>query len=209
MKFFQNKQTQLKKTTAPNLNSNNKTGINLRPWREEKRKKQQQKFIYLSLISAILGLLISLVIWQSTLNSIDTLEQENQFIKQHLLQLSIEMEAVASLQKKHQQLLTHLEAIQQLKNSRLIATQLMQQLAKSINDGIVLTELKRNENQLTLQGQAMQSQAVTTWINYLNLQPSFGEPVLRSMTKNNQTNLTHFTLMIPLKIRQPLQEPVK
>ena len=178
-------------------------GINLRPWREENRQQQQKKFIQLSFTSLIIGLLVSLILWQNTAASIKNIQQENSLIQAHLTQLTMEIQEVAQLHEKRQRLLKHLDVIQKLQNNRTVAIELMQQLTNSMNDGVFLTELKRTETQLLLEGQANTSQAITTLMRSLNIQPRYAEPILRSITSSETTNLTHFHLLFPL------QEPIK
>ncbi|NLW05964.1 MAG: hypothetical protein GX029_12200 [Pseudomonadaceae bacterium] len=177
--------------------------INLRPWREEKRQQQQKVFTQLSLVSLMFGLLISLVLWQNTTASVTAIQEENQLIKKHLALLDTEIKEVVNLREQRQQLLKRIEVIQKLQSNRPVAVELMQQLANSINDGVFLTQLERTESQLILQGQANTSAAIATWMRSLNVQPRFGEPILRNITTNDKTSLTHFNLLIPL------QEPTK
>lgn len=177
--------------------------INLRPWRETNRQQQQRNFMQLSLAALMLGLLISLLLWHKTTSSITTIQKENQLIQQHLNQLELEINAVTNLREKRQQLLKRIIIIQQLQNKRAIAVELMQQLASSINDGVFLTELKRTETALLLKGQANTSQAIAAWMRDLKTQSRYGEPILRSMTNNDKTRLTHFDLLIPLQALIP------
>lgn len=177
--------------------------INLRPWREANRQKQQRSFTQLSLAALMLGLLISLLLWHKTTSAITHIQKENQLIKQHLTQLELEINAVTNLREKRQQLLKRITIIQQLQNKRAITVELMQQLASSINDGVFLTELKRTETALLLKGQANTSQAIAAWMRDLKTQSRYGEPILRSMINNDKTRLTHFDLLIPLQALIP------
>lgn len=178
-------------------------GINLRPWREENRQKQQKIFTQLSLATLAFSLLVSLILWNSSSRSVAAIQEENQLIQDHLAALGIEIKEIANLNEQRQQLLKRINVIQNLQNNRPITLELMQQLANSMNDDVFLIELKRTETQLLLQGQANASQAITTWMRSLNQQPRFGEPVLRSLATHEKDNSTHFDLLISL------QEPNK
>lgn len=178
-------------------------GINLRPWREERRQNQQKKFTKLSFLALFFGLFISTLLWHSTTSSIAAIQEENQLIKNSRAALDTEIKEVANLRDKRQQLLKRIEVIQQLQNNRPITIELMDQLASSINDGIYLTEIKRTDNSLLIQGRARPSQAVAAWMRSLKEQPRFNEPVLRSLITDEKTNITRFDLLLPL------QEPTK
>lgn len=177
--------------------------INLRPWREENRQQRQTRFTQLSLATLVFSLLASLVLWQHTRAAIALTQQENQFLQQRLTQLNTKTQAVNQLREQGQRLQKHLAVIQQLQNSRTAVVELMQQLTHSMNDGVFLTELKRTETQLLLEGQANTSQAITQLMRSLNAQSRYAEPLLRSITNNDSTGLTHFILLIPL------QEPIQ
>lgn len=178
---------------------NTNTGINLRPWREEKRQEQQKFFTQLSLLALVVGLLISILLWQSTTASITTIKNENQFIKTHMTQLDKEIKEVANLREKRQQLLKRIEVIQKLQDNRTITVEIMDQLAGSINEGIYLTEIERTKNQILIEGQANPSQAVAAWMRSLKKQARFNEPVLRSLITDDQSGLTRFHLLLPLR----------
>ena len=180
-----------------NININ--IGINLRPWREERRQKQQKTFAQLSWLALVVGLLISVLLWQSTKASIAIIQDENQFIKTRMTLLDKEIKEVANLREKRQQLLKRIEVIQKLQDNRSLTVEIMDQLASSINSGIYLIEIKRNNNQILIEGHANPSQAVAAWMRNLKKQPRFNEPVLRSLTTDDKSNLTHFDLLLPLK----------
>jgi len=178
---------------------NTNIGINLRPWREERRQRQQKKFIQLSLLALITGLLISTLLWKSTTASIAIIQDENQLIKTRRAQLDTEIKEVANLREKRQQLLKRIEVIRKLQDNRTVTVEIMDQLAGSINDGIYLTEIKRTENQILIEGRASPSKAVATWMRSLKEQPRFNEPVLRSLTTDDKSSLTRFNLLLPLR----------
>lgn len=182
---------------------NTNLGINLRPWREEKRQKQQKFFVQLSLLALILGLLISTLLWRSTDRSLVVIQEESQLINRHMTQLNHEIKEVADLREKRQQLLKRIAVIQKLQSNRPVTVELMEQLASSMNDGVHLVSVERTENQLTLEGRAQSSQAIATLMRSLNEQKRFGEPLLRNLTIDDKTGLTRFDLQLPLQEPKP------
>ncbi len=179
------------------------TSINLRPWRETNRQKQQRRFIQLNLSALVLSLLISLLLWHNTTSAITNTQKENQVIQAHLTQLELEINTITSLREKRQQLLKRITIIQQLQGKRAITVALIQQLTNSINDAVFLTKIKRIETALLLEGQANTSQAIAAWMRDLKNQSHYGEPVLRSIINKEKTQLTHFDLLIPVQEPTP------
>ncbi|WP_114417325.1 PilN domain-containing protein [Marinospirillum perlucidum] len=175
-------------------------GINLRPWREERRQLRQKQFNYLASASLLLGLLLSSLWWWTNSNTTEALKQENQLIREELQVLDAEIREVTELRSKRERLLQRMEVIQSLQQERPVTIQLLNQLTSSLNDGIYLTNLRRENNRLVIQGQAQPSQALSDWMRNLQSQPRFHEPVLRSVTSDEGRNASRFDLLLPLAV---------
>jgi len=178
-------------------------GINLRPWREERRQLRQTQFVYLAVATLIIGLLLSGFWWWSGNQSINAVQQENQLIREQLGVLDAEIREVTELREKREQLLQRIEVIQSLQQQRPVTIELLDQLTGSLTEGIYLTDVRRQGNQLTIQGHATPSQALSDWMRSLEQQQRFREPVLRSVTSDESIGANRFDLLLPLAEDQP------
>lgn len=174
-------------------------GINLRPWREEQRQKRQKTFARQALLALIVGLLFSALIWQASQQSIASAHQENALIRQQMAILDKEIREVLELREKRAQLLQRIDVIQKLQQERPTSIQVMDQLTASLTDGVYLTDVRRNGNQLTINGMAQPPQAVSNWMRSLSAQPRFSEPVLRTLNANEAAAAARFDLILPIQ----------
>ncbi|MBE0506327.1 MAG: PilN domain-containing protein [Marinospirillum sp.] len=178
-------------------------GINLRPWREEKRQQRQALFTQLCLLALVAGLLITALIWYSNNQSISAVKQENQLIKTQMTTLDQQIREVINLQRNHEQLLQRIQVIQKLQQDRPVTIEIMDQMTASLENGVYLTDIKRQSNQLTLTGLAQPPQVVPAWMRKLSQQPRFSEPVLRSLNTDTSNSAARFDLLLPLKEPTP------
>jgi type IV pilus assembly protein PilN len=178
-------------------------GINLRPWREEKRQQRQTLFTQLCLLALVVGLLFSALIWQSNNQSIAAVKQENQLIRSQTAILDQQIQEVLNLQNKRELLLQRIQVIQKLQQDRPVTIEIMDQLAASLENGIYLTDIKRRGNQLTLLGLAQPPQVVSGWMRSLSQQPRFSEPVLHSLNTDTSNSSARFDLLLPLQEPTP------
>lgn len=178
-------------------------GINLRPWREEKRQQSQALFIQLSLLAFFVGLFISALIWYSNNQSIAAVKQENQLIISQTALLDQQIQEVLNLQSKREQLLQRIQVIQKLQQDRPVTIEIMDQLTASLENGIYLTNIRRQSDQLTLTGLAQPPQVVSAWMRHLSQQPRFNEPVLRSLNTDTSNSAARFDLLLPLQEPAP------
>ncbi len=173
-------------------------GINLRPWREEKRQLKQTQFLHLTVATLILAVALSGYWWWSNNQSIKAVQEENQLIRDQLNILDQEIKEVTALREKREQLLQRIEVIQELQRERPITIELLDQLTASLTDGVYLTDVRRQRNQITIQGHATPSQALSEWMRRLEQQQRFREPRLRNLTTDESLGASRFDLLLPI-----------
>lgn len=173
-------------------------GINLRPWREERREQRQKQFTLVCLLALILGLLISGLAYYSGQQTLDALTQENNMIQQSTRILDLEIAEVGQLRQKKDTLLHRIQVIEGLQAHRFQTLDIFDQLAASNHDGVQLTAVRRQGQELQLQGRADPTPALSAWMRQLEAQAAFHDPVLRSINAEESTLSHRFNLMIPL-----------
>lgn len=173
-------------------------GINLRPWREERREKRQKQFTQLSLMACLLGLLISGLAYYSSQQALAALTQENQMIQQNTRILDLEIAEVGQLRQKKDTLLHRIQVIEGLQAHRFQTLDIFDQLAASNHDGVQLTAARRQGRELQLQGWVYPTPALSAWMRQLESQEAFRAPLLRSINAEENTLSHRFNLMVPL-----------
>jgi type IV pilus assembly protein PilN len=141
---------------------------------------------YLLLGLIILGLgFVGLRYWKlsSTLAGIKAEIVVNQREFDRLKPIIAEVEA---FKKKNQELKHKIEVIEQLKQNQYGPVRVMDEVSKALPDLLWLTNMGLTGNLLTLQGQALNENAVANFISNLGASPFFAEPSLKIMSQDER-----------------------
>jgi type IV pilus assembly protein PilN len=141
-------------------------------------------YVLLGLI--ILGLaFVGLRYWKlsSTLAAIKAEIVVNQREFDRLKPIIAEVEA---FKKKNAELKHKIEVIEQLKQNQYGPVRVMDEVSKALPDLLWLTNMGLTGNTLTLQGQALNENAVANFISNLGASPFFAEPSLKIMSQDER-----------------------
>lgn len=141
-------------------------------------------YILLGLI--IVGLaFVGLRYWKlsSTLAAIKAEIVVNQREYERLKPIIAEVEA---FKKKNAELKHKIEVIEQLKQNQYGPVRIMDEVSKALPDLLWLTNMGLTGNVLTLQGQALNENAVANFISNLAASPFFAEPSLKIMSQDDR-----------------------
>lgn len=141
--------------------------INLLPWREARRKQRQQEF-YLMMGAAVgAGVLASLLIWSYLNGQITGQQDRNAFLEGEIKKVEAQITDIKQLKDKHQALLARKEVIEKLQGDRYKMVHLFDALMRTVPDGLVLTGLKQDGEQMTLMGRAQSNARVASYMRNL------------------------------------------
>ncbi|MBE2211524.1 MAG: PilN domain-containing protein [Xanthomonadaceae bacterium] len=141
--------------------------INLLPWREERRKQRQQEF-YMMMAGAVgVGVLLSGLIWAYLNGQISGQMNRNAYLETETKKVEAQIADIAELKNKHQSLLARKEVIEQLQGDRYKMVHLFDAIMRTVPDGLVLTGLKQEGEQLTLVGRAQSNARVASYMRNL------------------------------------------
>lgn len=160
--------------------------INLLPWREELRKQKQQDFIT-AIVAAVIvtGLLFSLVYFY--IEGIkDHQQRRNQLIKSEIAVVDQKIKEIKDIEDKKNQLLTKIEVIQKLQESRPQIVHLFDEMSKSTPEGIYLTKFKQTGSKLDLNGKAQSNARVSAYMRGIEGSKWLEAPVLQEIQGKGQ-----------------------
>ncbi|SIQ64099.1 PilN domain-containing protein [Solilutibacter tolerans] len=141
--------------------------INLLPWREERRKQRQQEF-YLMMGGAVgVGVLLSGLVWAYFNGQISGQQDRNAFLDTEIKKVEAQIADIKELENKHQSLLARKEVIEKLQGDRYKMVHLFDSLMRTVPDGLVLTGLKQDGEQMTLEGRAQSNARVASYMRNL------------------------------------------
>jgi type IV pilus assembly protein PilN len=141
-------------------------------------------YIILGLIVAGLAF-VGLRYWKlsSKLSAIKADIATNQREYDRLKPIIAEVEA---FKKRNAELKHKIEVIEQLKQNQYGPVRIMDEVSKALPDLLWLTNMNLNGTNLTVQGQALNENAVANFISNLSASPFFAEPSLRIMSQDER-----------------------
>ncbi len=142
--------------------------INLLPWREELRKQKQQEFSVIAGGAALVGGLLVLLGHMQMNGVIDKQKQRNQFLEGEISALDKRISKIRDLEKTKTDLLARMDIIQQLQRSRPESVHLMDELVKTLPDGVYLARISQKGNGLTLSGVAQSNARVSAYMRNID-----------------------------------------
>ncbi|NOR69615.1 MAG: pilus assembly protein PilN [Methylomarinum sp.] len=153
--------------------------INLLPWREELRKQKQQDFV--SAIGA--GVVVTCILFAFVYFYIEGMKEyqqsRNAMLDDEIRIVNKKIKEIQDIERKKSQLLTKIEVIQALQESRPQIVHLFDELAKSTPEGIFLTKFKQTGKVLNFTGKAQSNARVSAYMRGVDKSPWMESPVLK------------------------------
>jgi len=175
--------------------------INLLPWREEALQAQQKE--YFTLLTAIGLITLALVL---TINfyfqtRIDGQTTKNQYLKNEIAQLDIQIAEIKTLNGKKAALEKRINVIEELQRSRNVGTQVLDEIAKIIPNGIYILELKKQGDMIQITGKTESNNHLANMIRAVELSDLFIDATLESITADDGSPklLSSFKMKIKIK----------
>ncbi|WP_454829104.1 PilN domain-containing protein [Pseudoxanthomonas wuyuanensis] len=141
--------------------------INLLPWRAERREQRQREFYVMLGAAAIIGFLLSGLIWFHYDQQISGQNVRNQFLKDEIAKVEVQIKEIEALDKQKDRLLARKKVIEQLQANRSQMVHLFDSLVRTIPDGVALSNIKQEGEILTLEGRAQSNARVSAYMRNL------------------------------------------
>ncbi|MBL4606567.1 MAG: PilN domain-containing protein [Pseudomonadales bacterium] len=154
------------------------TKINLLPWREELRKKKRQEFFTILAGTVIVGALLIFLGNSIIAGNISHQNGRNQYLTTEIKKLDEKIEAIKDLQSRRNQLVERMKVIQNLQGNRPVIVHLLDELTRTVPDGVYYTKATRTGNKLTLEGIAETNNKISKLMRNLDDSSWFSNPNL-------------------------------
>ena len=141
--------------------------INLLPWRVERRRLRQREFGVMAMFAAFAGVVLWLLVNTYYNHQIDGQNERNAYLQDQIKQVDIHITEIDALDRQRSRLLARKEVIEQLQANRSQMVRLFDSLGRTIPDGVVLTSIKQEGQQLTLNGRSQSNARVSTYLRNL------------------------------------------
>jgi type IV pilus assembly protein PilN len=142
--------------------------INLLPWREERRQELKKEFFITTFLVFALGLGLVLLGDRIVNNQIETQKARNDYLSQHIKELDKMVKEIKDLKKRRNQLIDRMRVIQELQGNRPIIVRVLDQLVRTVPDGVFYTKLTTRKKKITIDGIAESNNRVSSLMRQLD-----------------------------------------
>ncbi len=152
--------------------------INLLPWREQKRKEDQRKYLSLLGFCAVVTAILVLLTHIHFNGEITFQMARNKFLENEIKILDSKIQEIQKLEATRKALLERMEVIQNLQATRPGIVHLFDQLVETLPDGTYLSSLKQSGDKLIIKGKAESNARVSAYMRNIENSEWLADPTL-------------------------------
>jgi type IV pilus assembly protein PilN len=152
--------------------------INLLPWREELRKQKQREFAFTLAGAAILGALLVFLAHMQVQGMIESQSARNRFLEEEIVKLDNRIAKIRDLESTKAKLLARMNVIQQLQSSRPLSVHLLDDIVRTLPEGVYLEKLAQEGNNLAFFGVAQSNARVSAYMRNIDGSVWLSKPTL-------------------------------
>ncbi len=152
--------------------------INLLPWREERRQELKKEFLAVLALVFALGVGLVMLADRVVNSQIEYQQARNKYLSDNIAELDKKVAEIRELQKKRNQLVERMRVIQELQGNRPIIVRILDQLVRTVPDGVFYTSLKTSDKEISIEGIAESNNRVSSLMRRLDGSDWLAEPSL-------------------------------
>ncbi|GAB5413989.1 MAG: type 4a pilus biogenesis protein PilN [Congregibacter sp.] len=176
--------------------------INLLPWREARREELKKAFLTILGLVAVFAVMLVLLGDRYVNGQIDNQNARNAYITQNIAELDKQVAEIRDLQRKRNQLIDRMRVIQELQGNRPIIVRVLDQLVRTVPDGVFYTSVSSSANRLSIDGVAESNNRVSSLMRRLDASDWLKDPNLDSVRAapnfGDQANTFDLTVQVDL-----------
>jgi type IV pilus assembly protein PilN len=162
--------------------------INLLPWREERRAQRKKEFFTMLGLTAVAGIAaVVLGTWFMS-KQIERQQARNTYLNEQIASLDKAIAEIEKLDKKKQNLLDRKKVIEDLQSNRSVMVHLLDQMVRSLPEGVYLTAMKQTTEQITLEGRAQSDARVSDFMRKIESSPWMKDAELQVVERKPETD---------------------
>lgn len=163
--------------------------INLLPWREELRAERKRQFSGILGLSAVVGVLVSILVYMSFEAKISAQQGRNSYLKTEISQLDTKIKEIEALEAQKEELLNRMQIVQSLQQSRPLIVRLFDELVRQIPTGVFLTELSRKGMKLELKGKSESTPRISAFMRNIEKSQWLAKPDVSGIKADKKGNI--------------------
>lgn len=174
------------------------TRINLLDWRAVRRKQRQEQFIAVMALAVVIAVVVIGVGSVAMGSALSYQRARNNFLKQQITIVDGQIKEIQELEKTRANLVARMRVIEQLQQSRSATVHFFDEIINTLPDGVQVTSIKQNGQNITIDGIAESNGRVSTYMKNLDASPWFAEPqlVVIKTGETNKQRTSQFTLQV-------------
>lgn len=181
--------------------------VNLLPHREAARKRKRELFFTTLGVAALVGGLICGAVYSWYQAQISSQNDRNTVLKSEITKLEGQIKDIAGLQQEIAALRARQNAVEDLQGNRNLPVYLLSELVKQLPDGVYISSMKQDNQNVLLTGVAQSNERVSELLRNLgNNSPWLTRPELIEITAANvalstrdQRRVSNFSMRVALK----------
>lgn len=188
--------------------------INLLPHREEKRRLRKQAFFVGLGLSAVAGAVVVALWFGVQMRMISTQQDRNAQLQSAIQKLDEEIKDVSALKAEIDSLKARQRAVEDLQTDRNMPVYLLNELVAQTPEGIYLTSIRQNGQQVVVTGNAQTNERVSEFLRNTNTKSAWLEkPELVEIkaaagnpnTKGGRDTRRMFEFTMRLNLKRPAE----
>lgn len=187
--------------------------INLLPHREIARKRRKDQFNLGLLFSVLAGALLAVLVFTWVEAQISDQQDKNQMLKTEITKFDAQIKDIAGLEAEIAALLARQQAVENLQSDRNMPVHLLTELVQQLPEGVYITSLQQNNQNIVLLGVAQSNERVSELLrNLANNSPWLASPELveivagtANLTPRDVRRVANFQIRI--KLVRPADPP--
>ena len=152
--------------------------INLLPWREAKRQELKKEFLVTVALVLALGAGLVLLSDRVVNSQIEDQKARNGFLTENIKVLDKQVAEIRDLERRRNQLLDRMKVIQELQGNRPIIVRVLDQLVRTVPDGVFYTNLNTKDKRISITGIAESNNRVSSLMRRLDASDWLANPNL-------------------------------
>ncbi len=152
--------------------------INLLPHRAQKRIARKRQFVSLAVLLAIAALAVVGLVHLVLANQIDRQNNRNKLLQGEIVKLDNQIKEIDKLRDQIQQVLARKQVVESLQSNRNEAVHLLDQMVRTLPDGIYLKSIRENGIKVQIVGYAQSNARVSTQMRNIEASPWLAKPEL-------------------------------
>ncbi len=174
------------------------SNINLLPWREAQRARNNKKMLVTSFIFWAACVAVGFLALQNISSKLERQMDRNQYLIHENSKLNRKIADIQALQAEKQDLIGRIEVIQNLQQDRIHVVHVFDDIVRKLPSGVTLDKMSKKAKAIHLKGRAQSNSRVSELMNKANTSQFFGSSNLNvvALKGSRDNNVREFDVVL-------------